>query len=165
MSEINETKTEEVKQDAIKILEQAEEVKAEEVKESTKAVKEENSDLFITEKDTFDSEVEFYNSNGTIFVKGIDPEYDITKQSRKMTFTCKYPSMSDLATITNIMANKQITEFKATDFMLLEFSRLSVLIRRWSLPQDMSRMGEINPKIIKAMLAKIQEKIGLQGLL
>lgn len=119
-------------------------------------------DLFITEQNTFDCVVEFYQDNEKLLVKNIDDGFDVNRAGiRKITFVCKQPSQGDYERMLNSPAYKNIQNtFRAVDMISLELTRLAILLRSWSLPQDFSRMVELDPKIIRGMTVAISNQIG-----
>lgn len=126
--------------------------------------KDENEEIFVSEKDLFDCEIKYYKENGVFVVEGVDDNFVLNKADKTLSFSCKYPSITDLTTIMNAISGKDVSHFKTSDYVLLELARLSLLLRKWSLKQDINRIHDINPKFVKAMIVKVQEKIGMQGL-
>lgn len=126
---------------------------------------------FITEDDVFDIAVEFYKEKGRVFVKDIDDNFDVNKQIEKFAVTVKYPSQGDMELI-QTMAGRQIntnnpSEISMPDFLRLEVSRLSILMRKWSAGVEITpdKIYQLNPKIVKGLILKIRNEIGLEGII
>lgn len=125
-----------------------------------------DSDVFITEKDTFDVKVLYYKVGDDLFVESVDDEFDKNYTNIKsIDITFKYPSQGDYESI--IAQNSYKTPDKMTliDVMQMELTRIVVLIRKWSLNAEFSRMVELDVKIVKAITNKVREKIGVRGIL
>jgi hypothetical protein len=127
-------------------------------------------DIFVTEKDSFSVSIEYYKDGNNIFVEGLDDNFDITRQSKKITATFKKPSQGDVTTIANSPIRnsiKNIESMSINEFLLLEISRLMILIRSWTLPNKINNetIMSINPKIIKGLLNKIRNEIGTEGII
>lgn len=128
-------------------------------------VPETNDDIFITENDTFDCSFKYYKDGINVVVSGVDDDFDATKPSKTITFTCKYPSQADYQSIINSNAFKGITdELTGTDLIKLEMTRLSLLLRKWSVSKPLDKLLDADPKIIKGMLVCVSKVIGLKGL-
>ena len=125
-----------------------------------------NDDIFITEKDTFDCAIRYYKDAKGLVVEKVDDEFDVkTENIKTISFTCKYPNQADYQTMLNSPVYKEITEnITGIDLAKLEITRLSLLIRKWSVPQSMDRLLETDPKIVKAMLISVNEQIGLKAI-
>ena len=119
-------------------------------------------DIFITEQNTFDCVVEFYRDNEKLLVKNLDEGFDVNHTGiRKIAFTCKHPSQGDYEMMLNSPTYKNMQNaFRPIDMIALELTRLSLLIRSWSLNQDFSRMVELDPQIIRGMTVAISNHIG-----
>jgi hypothetical protein len=129
-------------------------------------VNNDNSCIFITEKDTFDIKVKWYKIEDILYVDDSDTEFDNSKGNfNEFTVTLKYPSQGDYESIMSNTSYRTPDEIKLSDIMHMELTRLVTLIRKWSLEQDLSRMVELDPAIIKGILKKIRDKIGMKGIL
>lgn len=140
-----------------------------EAKTETKPVtenNENNDDIFITEDTLFDGTVSYYRENNDTKVLSVDDDYSPEGKSVKVIkFKCKYPSQADYQTILNSPLYKNMVDMRAVDLVLLELTRLSLLIREWSIKnKDLSALLEIDPKIIKGMLHSMRESIGMKGI-
>jgi len=125
-----------------------------------------NEGIFITEKDTFDVTIKWYKINDDLFIDDSDTEFDADNGNiNKFTVTFKFPSQGDHESILNSTSYRSPDEMKISDIIQMELTRLVVLVRKWSLQQDISRMVEMDPMIIKSMLKKIRDKIGMKGIL
>lgn len=131
----------------------------------TKTV-ESHDDIFITENDTFTLEVQYYKANGDIKVKKVDDDFDEKAENIKtISFTCKYPSQGDYQTMVNSGVYKSINEnISGLDMIQLEMIRLSLLLRTWTIKKPIEEMINMDPKIVKAMLLLVNERIGLKGI-
>ncbi len=122
--------------------------------------------IFITEDDTFDIRVRWYKIDDELFVYESDTDFDKDMEGmNEFTVTFKYPSQGDYELIMNSTVYRSPDEMKIADVIQMELTRLVTLVRRWSLPQDMSRMVEMDPLIIKSLLKQIRDKIGMKGIL
>ena len=137
------------------------EIKKEEVKAVIK------SDIFVTEDDTFEVNIKYYNKDGKLFVKTIDEDFDDTfNPAKSLNITLKYPSQGDCIVIErSIASNDNATENLKT-FLRMEYHRFLVLARKWSLLEkfDEPNIIKLQPKIVKGILHGIREKINLDGL-
>jgi hypothetical protein len=150
--------------DVVGTLEISTEVK----KEELAVVEDPFESIFITEKNTFDVEVSFYKEGDRIIVDG-DENFDESKVKGKFAVTLKYPSQGDYTLIQTIAASKKSAgdDFTISDLMALQFARLNILIRKWTLakPCTQEAISNLDIQISKAVLNKISEKIGMDGML
>ena len=155
-------KTEAVEQTAPTIEPQVDTPPAEPVVAVPASKVESMDDIFVTEQNTFECEVEFYRDNDNIIVKNVDDNFDATHAGiRKITFSCKYPSQGDYEMMLNSPTYRNMqNSFRPIDMVALELTRLTILIRSWSLPQEFSRMVELDPKIVRGMTFAVSNKIG-----
>ena len=132
----------------------------EEIEEDT------NDDIFVTEDDTFEVNVEFYFNDDKLFVKSVDEnEYDpIGKNVRSFSATFKHPSQADLETIMANVAYKSPEFLEMKDIISLELVRMGILLRKWTLTQKLERIVELDPKIIKGMMNSVRDVIGMDGI-
>jgi len=135
----------------------------------TDKVEDDCSDIFVTEKDTFDVTVEYYKKDDVLYVEG-DDGFDKEVASKKITMSFKYVNQGDIGLIALQAANSKMStdgQINARDFVALEFHRFNVLIRKWSIKKEINNENilGINAKIIKAFLSKIRDKIGMDGML
>jgi len=157
-------------------VEEAKEGIKETIKVETEEVKEEVKEglgfsPFITEDDKFDVIVECYKGeSGEIMVKGVDASFDKERKDiKQIKFTFKHASQGDFNVISS-QGGTIINESDAPDHAnlnKLEFARFLVLIREWSLPEELSNFNiiNLNPKIIKSVIFTLREKINLEGIL
>jgi len=128
--------------------------------------KDDTSDVFITESDTFDIRISYYKTEGDFCVEGVDDEFDPKNTAVKhVDITFKYPSQGDYETILAQNAYKTPDKMTLIDVLQMELTRLVVLIRKWSLKAEFSRMVELDTKIVKAISNKVREKIGIRGIM
>lgn len=124
--------------------------------------------IFVTEEDTFEASVEFYEDNKKLFVKGID-DIDETKKTEKISLTIKYPSQADVEYIASGFRSFVNGQEKTTisDIIKLETIRFMVLARKWSLAEELNNdsIMKLNPKIVKAILFDIRSKIEMDGII
>lgn len=128
------------------------------------------SDIFIGENDTFDVGVSYYkDKEGILKVKHIDEDFDTKMDCKNFKVTFKYPNQGDVATISAHASTLKINleELDVRDFLNLEFSRMTCLIRKWTMTTEISQRSimQLNPKIVKGILFGIREKIGMDGIL
>ena len=130
-------------------------------------VKDINDDLFITENDTFTITVRWHkDSTGKLKVEKVSDDFDAAnKDINSFTVTFKYPSQGDYEGLMSTNFYKSPDQMKLSDIVQVEIGRMVNLIRKWSLKQDMSKMIDLDPDIIKAMVALVREEIGLKGIL
>jgi len=125
-----------------------------------------NEDIFITEKDTFEITIRYYKVNGKIKVEKVAEDFDSkSSEVKSFTMTFKYPSHGDYEGIMNSSTYKSPDQMKVSDIIQMELSRMVTLFRTWSLKQDITRMIEMDPDILKAACTLIREEIGLKGIL
>lgn len=127
------------------------------------------SDIFITEKDTFDIVVKYYKKDGVLYVKEVDDEFDDKEPCIDFSITFKYPDQGDTARITT-GANRisaDIENIDVRDLINLEFSRVLCLIRKWVLDKKLTNENilQLHPKIIKAIVVQIRDLIGMDGII
>jgi hypothetical protein len=139
------------------------EINMTEEKEKTKSL------VFVSEDDTFDIVVKYYEENGKLFVQTVDDEWkDDPEKVKNITLTLKYPSQGDYDTITHATKNNLLgKDFDLKQFVGLEFMRLLILVRKWTadLPLNNENMFKLNTKMVKAMILAIREKIGTEGII
>ena len=174
MSEIKEEVKEpkEVKEQMSEVKEESKEAmpEAKEAKED-KLVQFENTlsmndGLFITEDDTFDINIKWYKNNDVLFTDESDEGFDDNHDPiNEFTVTFKYPSQGDYELIINSVVYKSPDEMSIADVLQMELVRLVTLVRGWSLDDDLKRMIELDPFMVKAILKKIRDKIGMKGIL
>jgi hypothetical protein len=136
---------------------------------SSQVTKEDDfSDIFVTEKDTFDISLKYYRKDDKLFVDSVDSDFDNTEVSREILMSFKHPDQSDSDGIvmSSPKLNTDLDKVDVRDFVAMEVARIFVLIRKWSVNKSLSRENilSLNPKIIKGMIAKIREKIGMDGI-
>lgn len=163
---VEEPKVEEVKVEEPKVEEpKVEEVKAEKPKVEKPKV-DNNDDIFITESDTFEIDVEYYLDDlREPVIKDFDEEYEGTdKKTHSFNMTFKYPSQKDTEYIMNSRPIQSIEDAQFADFIELENVRLMTLVRSWTMERPLTDMAQLHPKIVKALRAKVSEKIAGNGL-
>lgn len=156
-----------VEQVTKEIIEQAQTDSPKEIVEKSDNKVETNEDIFISEKDTFDVKIEFYrDENNKLVVQTTDDDgYDpVNKTVRSFTATFKYPSQSDLEAIMNSKVYKSPEKLEVSDIITLELIRIAILIRKWSLNQKINRITELDPKIVKGLVNKVRDVIGMDGI-
>lgn len=122
-------------------------------------------DIFISEDDTFDVTVAFYEEEGELIVHSIDNEYvDGHEAERSFTVTLKYPSQADLEAIMSTEGYVSPENMTMMDIIKLELTRIGVLIRSWTIDKEITEVGSLNPKIIKGLASAVREKIGMDGI-
>ena len=126
-------------------------------------------DIFITEKDTFDVSVSYYKEEGKLMVEVADTDYVADKKTNTVSMTFKYPSQGDTTTISNHVFSKGIKTSENLDIMewsRLQLSRFACLLRKWSIDKPITNENVMNlhPKLVKAVLAKVNDVIGSEGI-
>lgn len=126
------------------------------------------SDIFVTEKDTFDVTIKYYKKDGKIYTdSGTDDTFSFDENYKDLTVTLKYPDQADSVVISSsIPSAKNLDKIEIGDFLSLELSRLIVLIRKWSIDKKVTKEAilSLNPKIVKGLLFRIRETLGMEGL-
>jgi len=133
-------------------------------------VTENYDDIFVTEKDTFDVAVKYYKDGKNILVEGVDDNFSKDKKAKQFTMTIKYPSQADVA-----MIYRQGVTLKASsaenvdirDILGLEVARLLCLMRKWTISDklELTTVMNMHPKIIKAIISKVREILGMDGII
>ena len=131
------------------------------------------SDIFITEKDTFDVVVKYYKDEDTLMVSEVDDAFDSDKECFEFSATFKYPDQGDATTISAQASsfsgriNGSLDNLDIREFMGLEFGRLVTLIRKWDVDKDLNNQNIMNlhPKIVKSLIAQVRSKIGMDGII
>lgn len=130
--------------------------------------RDDSDDIFITENDTFDVKIKWYKIGSQLFVQ--DSDFDFEEEEaedrgvKEFTVTFKYPSQGDYETIMGTASYRTPDDMKISDIILMELTRLVTLVRRWSLKQDLSRMVDMDPMFIKALLKKVRDEIDMKGI-
>ena len=129
------------------------------------------SDVFISEDDVFNITILYYKKDYSFYVKNIDEDFDDkTKDIKSINLTLKYPSQGDYLTVESIRSrttqNENENAINVNDILRMEYNRLLVLIRKWSLSEKVeeAQILKLHPKIVKAIFFEIREKIGLDGI-
>ena len=85
-----------------------------------------------------------------------------------MILTFKQPNQGDVTNIIGMVysGGSKLQPNDVVDFTRLELARFMCLIRKWSSdkPIDNENILALNPKIVKAILNKIRESIGADGI-
>lgn len=125
-----------------------------------------NEDIFVTENDTFTVTIRYYKVGSKIKVEKVADDFDDKHtEIKSFTMTFKYPSHGDYEGIMNSSTYKSPDQMKVSDVIQMELSRMVTLFRSWSLNQDITRMIEMDPDILKAACSLIRDEIGLKGIL
>jgi len=130
-----------------------------------------DTSVFVTEDNVFDVIVEYYKINNKIYVKGVHDDFDASQVSSKLNVALKYPSYGDgefiLSQAKLLYDSFSSDNLGVRDLLTLEFSRLIVLIRKWSLSDAVTKenIAKINPSIIKGLTNGIRNVIGMDGIL
>ena len=119
-------------------------------------------DIFVKDTDTFDIDISYYKNNNDIWIKDIDETFD-TKHAniKNFTVTFRYPNFSDYKKIQQ--NNVKQDPNSMFDLIGLQYSRLETLFKSWTLKQPEKEMKNLNPKFLKAIIQKMNDKIGLDG--
>ena len=127
-------------------------------------------DIFVTEEDVFDVTVSFYKDDKKLLVESIDEEFSKEHEANQITFSVKLPSQGDVSAIFTMARNNSSgmrSEDDVLGFTHLEFARFMCLVRKWSVKKELNNgnLLSLNPKIIKAILIKVREQLGIDGIL
>lgn len=133
------------------------------------AVKDDFSDVFISENDTFDIFIKYYKKDGKIIVEGVDDDFSSSEPCKSFIVTLKQPDQFDCARIASSSprVNPDLEKFDVREFLAMEMSRFLVIVRKWSLGSkklDNDAIMNMHPKIIKGILFKIRNQIGMDGI-
>ena len=124
------------------------------------------SDIFVTENDTFDITVRYYNNNDELIVENIDDSFDdtfVTVKSFKVTF--KYPSFSDYQAIQSSISLKANQDLTLKDLNSLQDVRIAMLFRSWTINSNITNIKDMNIKLVKAIRHLVSEKISMDGIM
>ena len=125
------------------------------------------SDIFVTEEDTFDISLKYYKKDGQIYTdSGADPDYSALEPSKEILLTLKYPDHSDYALISSSVNKQDVDKMDIRDLLSMELMRIIVLMRKWSVNKELNRdnIMSLNSKIVKGLIVKVREKIGMEGI-
>jgi len=146
------------------------EIKAEVKLESKSEVKQSQLLPFITEQDIFDISIKYYIDGKKYSVELVDDTFDKNhKDMQELVCKLKYPSQGDIS-----MINSKITGMKLDyegldirDFAQIEFIRFLVLVRKWNLEAALNNENvmKLHPNIVKAVILKVREEIGLEAII
>ena len=109
----------------------------------------------------------YYRDGSEIMIQGFDEEYDESKKAEIVKVKFKYPSQGDCNLIARHAQGDMTGEdFTVQNFQNIEFTRILVLIRDWSLGKEVNNENilSLHPKIIKGIAAKLREEIGIDGI-
>jgi len=120
--------------------------------------------LFINEDTTFTAEVEYYIENGVLFVKDVDNNFDVTKACKKLIATFKYPSFYDAQNIFSIIGSDVLNTSNVMELIKIQDVRMTTLLRSWNVDKPISEFQTISTKISKALRAKVNEVLGMEGI-
>jgi len=146
------------------------ETKENEEKELTPS-KDEDRDsfsVFVTEDDTVNIVVSCYKKDGNLMVKNVDNEYDEKETPKNISVIFKRPSQSDALLISRQASIDTVSEEVAiSNLTIMEYARIMVLIRKWDLAEviNSDNLAKLDPKIIKAMIYGLRDKIALEGII
>ena len=166
----DELKTKEVKETkAAETVEVVDEV--EEVVQEAENVEVDKSSPFITEDDIFVVVVKYSKNGHKYLVEGIDEEFVNVLNPVSIKFDIKYPSQGDQEIINvqsaQMRSFRDSTELTLQDFKQLEVSRFLVLVRGWSLDEEINneKILSLSPRIIQRVLDLVREEIETAGLI
>jgi len=125
---------------------------------------------FIKETDRFDIKVRCYSDEKEgLFVDKVDPVFNEDREDiKEIKFVFKYPSQGDFNVISS-QSGSFINDDDTPDhnsLNKLEFARFLVLVWEWSLSEELSNVNILNldPKIVKAAVYGLREKLSLDGI-
>lgn len=162
----NETEIKEIPISQLPSPEETKETKEIDLKEKIQEGEFSIDDIFITEDDKFNVSVSFYKKDKKLIVETIDDDFSLDHKSIKIDLTFKYPSQGDVSTINHISMQSKVENMDVRDFARLELSRMLCLVRGWNIPKPCNNENVIalSPTIVKAILNKIREVIGTEGM-
>ena len=147
-------------------LELVKEIKEAVPVEEVPVEEDENESIFITESDTFDIKVKWYKVDKTLFIEDSDSEFDEKfEDMNEFTATFKCPSQGDYEIIVAASNYKSPEEMKVSDVLQMELTRVVTLVRKWTLPQPLERMVQLDPYIIQSIMTKVRDVLGMKGIL
>lgn len=139
------------------------------VSEELKKVEKEEyiyDDIFITEKDTFEIEINYHKIGKELIVESVDESFDEKNEElHSFKIKLKYPSQRDQEIIMSSSFSKTLSKMDVMEFMQLELIRINTLIRSWTIKKDLSTIVEMDPKIIKAICIKVRDELGMKGII
>lgn len=180
--EIKETpeSTEEVKQEQEEVKE-VEVTEADVENDSNASSEETGADIddsllldfspFVTEDDRFDIFVACYkDERGVLLVDRVDEDFkEDDPRVRKIKFVFKNPNQGDCNVVTTQakMVMNEDEKPNIADLTNLEWARLMVLIRSWSLVEELNNANliKLSPKVIRSVVFAIRDEIGLEGII
>ena len=124
--------------------------------------------VFVTEDDTVNIIVSCYKKDGNLMVKNVDNEYDEKETPKNISVIFKRPSQSDALLISRQASIDTVSEEVAiSNLTIMEYARIMVLIRKWDLAEviNSDNLAKLDPKIIKAMIYGLRDKIALEGII
>ena len=134
-----------------------------------KEVVEQDSAIFVDDTDMFDVTVRYDECEKEILVEGIDDDFKNSDAVKSLTITLKTPSQGDCESISKAASNVGAvkSELDGRAILSLEFFRLLILARKWSSKRTLSNENimKLKPKIVRAIILLVREKIGLDGII
>ena len=128
---------------------------------------------FVTDNDTFDVRVRYYKVNKKIMAEEVDEDFDKDNKGIKtLSLTIKYPSQGDAFLINSQskqsnVESKNLSQINAiADYLQTEVIRLLNLVRKWDAKETLSNESvlSLHPKVVKAILGKVRDEIGTDGI-
>jgi len=128
------------------------------------------ADMFVTEEDTFDVTLKYYKKDGKVYTDiGTDGDFVLDESCKQVTLTLKYPDQSDCSAIAHATPKmgQDVEKMDIRDFLSMELTRMIILMRKWSIDKvlDQSSIMALNSRIVKGLLIKIRDKIGMEGII
>ena len=144
-----------------------------EAKAETKAS--DNFSVFVDSEELIDISIKCYKKDGTLIVEG-DDKFDSSKtDSKEFHFWFRRPCQGDVALIHDMLkAYKNNIDLNSNDFgseyfyvFAMEYCRFCVLIRKWDLgvPTTKANLDRLDPKMVKAVNAKLRDIIAMDGII
>ena len=126
-------------------------------------------DIFVSEDDLFDVTVEYYKDEQNVMhVKSYSDDFDVTRKTKKLVVSLKYPSLGDFDLIrAKVRLKTKSEEYTFQDIISMEIIRFLILVRKWSTgkPLNEESIYSLNPVIIKGILLGITEVINMDGII
>ena len=126
-----------------------------------------DSDLFVTDDDTFDITVRYYikdNKKHEFIIEGESEEFKDGDHVKSFNITFSYPCLEDLKSIAD--TSQSLAEVSFMNKVIgQEYNHLLILVKSWTLPRDTAWFAKLDANLINSIVAKVREKIGLSGIL
>lgn len=123
---------------------------------------------FVMDEDVFDIVINYYKEGKRVIVEGLNDNFVKSKKVSNITFTIRYPTAGDLSLINQKLKTSSPNEnMGLRELFDLELLRATLLMKKWSLKEELNNENLLNldPDIVKQLIIKIREEIGLSGII